>query len=242
MKLSHLSPSALVAVVALALVGPVASMAQSTQTNQATCPSPNHYQCGEPKGHCNYKQGRHHWGHEEQNAWINLSESERQQLKADVAKIHNDPQLVAARKSVCSDSQALRQTKRELLLKADPSIKPLLNKIEREERWAHIRNWFSRVINFGKCSKHHCDRGHEIWSKLSDTERQQLKADMEKIHEDPNFVAAHKTLWNDVKALHQVKHDLLLKVDPSIKPVLDKMGQCRPENRHHHCWEGKGLN
>lgn len=239
MKLSHLNLTPLLAAVALALMTPVALRAQSQQTNQATSPSPASSQCGGSKGHCGNRQGHHPWCHNGHNGWVNLTASEQQQLKADMAKIHNDPQLVAAEKTLCSDRQAMRQIKRELLLQADPSIKPLLNKIEHEERWAHIGHWFSRVIHFGKCTQQEGHERHGMWANLSDNERQQLKTAMEKIHSDPKLIAAHKTLWNDMKALHQVKDNLLLKVDPSIKPVLDKMGFCKPRHCYRHSCKGK---
>jgi len=70
------------------------------------------------------------------------------------------------------------------------------------------------------------------WANLTDAERQQLKTDMQKIKGDPQLVAAREAVKDaqtkEAKraargALDQIRHDLLLKVDPSIQPVLDKM-------------------
>jgi len=82
-----------------------------------------------------WKKGPHQAG-----AWANLTEAERQQLKTDMQKIKNDPQLVAAREAV-KDAQtkeakhaargSLVQIRHDLLLKADPSIQPVLDKMHK---------------------------------------------------------------------------------------------------------------
>ena len=82
------------------------------------------------------KPGRHHKKHEAMLQ--NLTEAERAQLKAAKKQIHGDPQLVAAMQAV-KDAQskeareeairAKQQLKCELLLKADPSLQPVLDKL-----------------------------------------------------------------------------------------------------------------
>ena len=71
-------------------------------------------------------------------------------------------------------------------------------------------------------------------ANLTDAERQQLKAAMHKIKNDPKLVSAREALKEAQtkearkdahQSLQQVRHDLLLKADPSIQPVLDKMKQ-----------------
>jgi Spy/CpxP family protein refolding chaperone len=85
-----------------------------------------------------WKKGPHH----HDGAWASLTDAERQQLKADMGKIKNDPQLVAAREAV-KDAQtkeakhaahrSLEQIRHDLLLKADPSIQPVLDKMHKGE-------------------------------------------------------------------------------------------------------------
>jgi Spy/CpxP family protein refolding chaperone len=67
---------------------------------------------------------------------------------------------------------------------------------------------------------------------LTDTEKAQLKAANEKIKDDPQLVAAEQAIEDAqtkeareaaAKAKHQLKRELLLKADPSIQPVLEKL-------------------
>jgi type IV secretory pathway TrbL component len=83
-----------------------------------------------------WKKGRH----PQSGAWANLTDAERQQLKTGMQKIKNDPQLVAARE-VVKDAQtkeakraargSLDQIRHDLLLKADPTIQPVLDKMHK---------------------------------------------------------------------------------------------------------------
>jgi hypothetical protein len=103
------------------LFGLMPLMAQSTPSNQtpASSPAPG-------------------YGGHARKGLANLPKAERQQLKAAMKHIKNDPQLVASRESV-KEAQtkeariAARQEKQkirhDLLLKADPSLAPVLAKI-----------------------------------------------------------------------------------------------------------------
>jgi Spy/CpxP family protein refolding chaperone len=108
--------------------------AQDQSTN---APSTNSVQgtnsCGAGGG---WKKGYHH----HDGAWANLTDAERQQLKADMKKIKNDPQLVAAREAVKdaltkeakhAAHRSLEQIRHDLLLKADSSIQPVLDKMHK---------------------------------------------------------------------------------------------------------------
>lgn len=78
----------------------------------------------------------------QKKALANLTEAERQQLKSAMQKIKADPQFVAARQSV-KDAQtkealtearkSVQQIRRDLLLKADPSLATILGKINPEK-------------------------------------------------------------------------------------------------------------
>ena len=69
-------------------------------------------------------------------------------------------------------------------------------------------------------------------ANLSETERQQLKAAMQKVKADPQWVTAHQAIKDaqskeartEAKTtVRQLRHDLLLKVDPSLAPILEKI-------------------
>lgn len=73
------------------------------------------------------------WGkwrhHHEGEGFANLTEAERQQLKADFEKIKDDPQLQAAREAAKQAEESLRQLRNQLLLQTDPSVQPILDKL-----------------------------------------------------------------------------------------------------------------
>jgi len=241
MKPQHFSSVALAAMAVLAIS--VSATAQLAPTNSPSADASPGQACGHWHDQHGKWSGEHqgHWrGHHHGcNGWGRLTPEERTQLKADWQKIHGNAQIVAARNTLQNDVKTLRLTQRELLLKADPSLKPVLDKIAHEERWAHLRGWFNRVIHFGHQSKMDGHQGHHIWAKLTPAERTQLKAGFQKIHGDAQLVAAHQAVWNQKKALRQLKHDLLLNVDPSIKPILSKIEKCDNHGWHHHGWKGK---
>ena len=73
---------------------------------------------------------------------------------------------------------------------------------------------------------------HHLLSALSDGEKSQLKTAMRKIKGDPQLVAARQSLeeaqTKEAKAaahesLRNIRRDLLLKADPSLASVLDKI-------------------
>lgn len=105
------------------LLGAIPVIAQSTDAPSA----PSISQSGK-------KGGLHR-----EKALSNLNDAERKQLKSAMHRIKGDPRLVAARQAV-TDAQtkeakteakkAAHQLRRELLLQADPSIAPILEKIQ----------------------------------------------------------------------------------------------------------------
>lgn len=81
--------------------------------------------------------------------------------------------------------------------------------------------------------KGHCK---EMLSVLNDQERSQLKAAMKQVKNDPQLVAAHEAVkeaqTKEAKtaahqSLRQTRHDLLLKADPSLAPVLEKVKEAK---------------
>jgi hypothetical protein len=87
-----------------------------------------------------------------------------------------------------------------------------------------------------KKGSHSHDAKKNDLNNLTDTERQQLKAAMKKIKDDPQLVAARQAIKESLtkeskvaahQALNQTRHDLLLKADPTIQPILDKIGSAK---------------
>jgi len=87
-----------------------------------------------------------------------------------------------------------------------------------------------------KKGSHSHDAKKNDLNNLTETERQQLKAAMKKIKDDPQLVAARQAIKESQtkeakvaahQALNQTRHDLLLKADPTIQPVLDKIGSAK---------------
>jgi hypothetical protein len=115
-----------VSLLSLALLGslPLKAQTSGTQGTEPTAAAACQAKCG--KGH----------GKE----WLSvLNEKERSQLKAAMKQVKNDPQLVAARQALkdaqtkeakATAQETLRQTRRDLLLKADPSLGPVLEKVK----------------------------------------------------------------------------------------------------------------
>ena len=68
--------------------------------------------------------------------WANLTEEERSKLKAAHQKAMADPAVWAARDKLRQARKEFREVLRPALLKADPSIQPILEKMraERSER------------------------------------------------------------------------------------------------------------
>ena len=70
-----------------------------------------------------------------------------------------------------------------------------------------------------------CRHHHEEFANLTAAERQELRADMQKIESDPQLQAARDAVKQAVQSLKQVREQLLLQVDPSVQPILDKLNQ-----------------
>ena len=69
---------------------------------------------------------------ERQARWASLSEEERARLKAAHQKALADPAVWAARDRLRKARREFREVLRPALLKADPSIQPILEKMHAE--------------------------------------------------------------------------------------------------------------
>ena len=69
----------------------------------------------------------------------------------------------------------------------------------------------------------------EALESLTPAERQQLKAAHEKAEADPAVAAAHENAKEAMKAAHEAMKAAMLKADPTIGPILDKLDAARKD-------------
>ena len=67
--------------------------------------------------------------------------------------------------------------------------------------------------------RHHGER----FANLSPDEREKMKAAHQKAMQDPAVQAAHAKMRQAHKEFREAMHAAMLKADPSIRPVIDKM-------------------
>jgi hypothetical protein len=128
---TQITTPAIVSLLALALFGSIPLKAQEAQQAQES-------QSSQPSAASPASLAKHGKGHGKEMLSV-LNDQERAQLKAAMKQVKNDPQLVAAHEAVkeaqtkeakTAAHQSLRQTRHDLLLKADPSLAPVLEKIK----------------------------------------------------------------------------------------------------------------
>jgi hypothetical protein len=66
------------------------------------------------------------------------------------------------------------------------------------------------------------------WANLTEEERSKLKAAHQKAMEDPAVRAAHDRLKQARREFREVMRPAMLRADPSVQPILDKMRAERP--------------
>jgi hypothetical protein len=66
------------------------------------------------------------------------------------------------------------------------------------------------------------------WASLSEEERAKLKAAHQKAMEDPAVRAAHDKLKQARREFREVMRPAMLKADPSLQPIFDKLRAERP--------------
>src|SRR4051794_26401566 len=67
------------------------------------------------------------------------------------------------------------------------------------------------------------------WASLTEDERSRLRAAHEKAMADPAVQAAREKLRQARREFREVLRPALLKADPSIQPILDKLRPERPD-------------
>jgi hypothetical protein len=217
----HKRPQTLLSLLAVtALVVPALS-AQTNSTNTPPPPPP---------------PGEHRGGPMER-----LTPAEMAQLKAAHDKaIAQDSSLEVNMKAAHESMEKARLAMQDAMLKADPSIAPILEKIT-PPKWGHEMRHpgaFGQTNSTGINSATMSDRKREKrgmppgFANLTPAEKLQLKTAHEKAKNDPAVVAAKQAVKNATtpqdrraarEACRKAMHDAMLKADPTIEPLLAKV-------------------
>lgn len=175
-----------------------------------------------------------------------LSEQERAQLKAAHDKaIQQNPSVEQALKEAHQSMEKARKALREAMVAADPSIAPILEKFESRKHCPGEGKRRAFSPENGK-ERGNAALGTKEWkhhgpppgmANLTEQERNQLRAAHEQIKNDPSIVAARQALRSAAtpearraahEALRQASDAALLKADPSLGPILEKLHQAGP--------------
>ena len=170
-----------------------------------------------------------------------LTPAEMAQLKAAHDKaIAQDPSLEQNMKDAFESMEKARAAMHDALLKADPTIGTILDKIT-PPKWGHEPRHpegpaqtnssatNSATIPDRKQERHGLPPG---FANLTDAEKAQLKAAHEATKNDPAVEAAKQAMKSStspqdrqaaMETLHKAMHDALLKADPTIGPLLEKI-------------------
>ncbi len=184
----------------------------------------------------------------------NLSPEEKTQLKAAHDKaIEADPTLDQKMRAAHEAMEAARQAMHDAMIKIDPSVAPILEKIA-PKKWGKPGDPEEKHKDWGTnapasndsamaAPREHADYGKPSgFSNLTPEEQAQLKADYKKVKNDPTVVAAKaaekaattpEARKEAREALRKASSLAMLKVDPSIAPILEKIHPPTPTAQEH---------
>jgi hypothetical protein len=170
-----------------------------------------------------------------------LTPAEMAQLKAAHDKaIAQDPSLEQNMKAAHEAMEKARMSMHDAILKADPSIAPILEKIT-PPKWGHEMRHpegFGQTNRPGTNSATMTDSKHEKhgmppgFANLTPAEKLRLKAAHEAAKNDPAVVSAKQAAKNATtpqdrhaarEACRKAMHDAMIKADPTIEPLLEKV-------------------
>ncbi|MDX2079564.1 MAG: hypothetical protein SFU53_02150 [Terrimicrobiaceae bacterium] len=137
----------------------------------------------------------------------------RERLDAARKKVMSDPKIQQLQKEADEANREFRDAVRDAMVKADPEL----------------AEWIKERI---EKRKHGGDGPTGGFGNLSEGERQKLMNARSQAEKDPAVVAAEQKKRNArspeerraaADEFHKVMRDALLRVDPSLAPILDKM-------------------
>ena len=154
----------------------------------------------------------------------NLTPGEQQRLQAAREKAKNDPTVRSLKEANDALGKQLETAMRAAMLSADSSLGPVLDKIKAaRDRAKDMRGKFE---------------------SLTTEQKQQLKAARSTAKDDPAVQAAREKMQNAQgpearreagREMHQAMKAAMLKADPSLAPLLEKLGPgiMGPGGPHH---------
>jgi hypothetical protein len=146
-----------------------------------------------------------------------VPEETRQRFLAAREKALEDPKLQRMRRNAQRANRDFFKAMRTKMLEIDPGLADLVRKVSMQFRAR--RAWSEARVN-----------------ALSDEERQKLLSLMARVEDDPAVAAAEKKRWDAVttaerktafEAYRQAVSNAIVKVDPSIAPILDKLSSAQ---------------
>jgi len=171
-----------------------------------------------------------------------LTMAERQQLKAAHDKaMQQDPTLEIKSAALHKAMDEYRTAMRDAMIKADPTVGPILEKIAPSRRaWGAVPPPSNLATNTAGMTNASAmpppnAKGGGVppgFAYLSPAEQQQIEAIRDKVKTDPSVLAARNTLMQATtpesrrsafEALHHAIHDAMVKADPSIEALLEKL-------------------
>jgi hypothetical protein len=166
----------------------------------------------------------------------NLSEAEREQFKAAMQKAKDDPEVVKAREQAEAQHGAMRKAMRDALLRADPTLEPVLAKMR--------DNFMSGLGRDGGDGRFKKDGKGERHDDVPADARKKLDEAREKANEFPAVTQAKAKLdaaktpeerSAASKELRAAYRQVILNMDPTLEPYLkDKeRGKDGGHGKHH---------
>jgi len=143
-----------------------------------------------------------------------LPEEARERFLAAREKALEDPKLQELRKNAERAKREFFKAMRDKMLEIDPGLAEIVRKRSMERKARKV--WRDQGLG-----------------SLSDEERERLLKVMEQVDNEPAVEAAKKKRWeassdDDRKAAaeeyRRALHEAMAKVDPTIAPILDKLG------------------
>ncbi|HEY5742474.1 MAG TPA: hypothetical protein VIS99_08025 [Terrimicrobiaceae bacterium] len=144
-----------------------------------------------------------------------LSPEMRERFQSAREKALEDPKLQELRWKAQRAKREFFKAMRESMLKIDPGLAEIVKKKSVERRARRL------------------SQDEERFRNLNDPERQKLLKVVEQVESDPAVQAARKRKWEAnsadehktaVEAYNKILQDAMMKVDPTIAPILDKLG------------------
>jgi hypothetical protein len=153
-----------------------------------------------------------------------LSPEMRKRFRAAREKALQDPRLQELRKKAKRAKREFFQAVRAKMLEVDPGLANIVKKHAFERRaWRTWRN----------------EDGESRFGSLTDAEQEKLISSFEKASDDPAVQAA-RTREDEANTVQEqraaqgeylkVLHDAMIKVDPSVAPILQKLGPAGPQS------------